>query len=140
MGLLSIATCLLAWMLDPARVDAPATDAESLQLEQVPGLVEHLDAHASPPDTIDPSSAPGETWRLVRHNGAWWYWLPSKRWVAWNQVRWVDPVDLPPPGWNPLFYVPQFDRPFPGVTLWTAEGLKVYAAGDQTAACLPQGD
>jgi len=32
----------------------------------------------------------GESWRFRKHNGKWWYWLPSKRWVVWNGRKWVD--------------------------------------------------
>lgn len=30
------------------------------------------------------------SWRYKRHNGSWWYWLPSKRWVVWSNNRWID--------------------------------------------------
>lgn len=31
-----------------------------------------------------------ETWRYRRHQGRWWYWLPSEKWVVWSGDRWVD--------------------------------------------------
>jgi hypothetical protein len=29
-----------------------------------------------------------ESWRYRRHNGQWWYWLPSEKWVYWTGDRW----------------------------------------------------
>jgi hypothetical protein len=31
----------------------------------------------------------GETWRFRQHQGLWWYWLPSNKWVYWTDGRWV---------------------------------------------------
>jgi hypothetical protein len=31
-----------------------------------------------------------DAWRYRRHNGLWWYWLPSERWVVWIDGAWVD--------------------------------------------------
>jgi hypothetical protein len=33
-------------------------------------------------------SRPGESWRYRRHDGQWWYWLPSEKWVYWTGDRW----------------------------------------------------
>ena len=34
---------------------------------------------------------PGDQrWRYKFHNGAWWYWLPSDRWVYWSDGAWVN--------------------------------------------------
>lgn len=38
------------------------------------------------------ATAPGETWRFRRHQGQWWYWLPSKKWVVWNGDQWGAPA------------------------------------------------
>lgn len=27
--------------------------------------------------------------RYRRHNGRWWYWLPSNRWVVWQNNAWT---------------------------------------------------
>ncbi len=35
--------------------------------------------------------AAGDAWRYKQHNGQWWYWLPSNRWVVWTDGRWMDP-------------------------------------------------
>ena len=32
------------------------------------------------------------SWRYRNHNGTWWYWLPSNRWVVWSNNAWVDYV------------------------------------------------
>jgi hypothetical protein len=34
-------------------------------------------------------SQPGESWRYRRHNGQWWYWLPSEKWAVWSGDRWT---------------------------------------------------
>jgi len=34
------------------------------------------------------SSSTGEAWRFRWHNGQWWYWQPSNRWVYWSNDRW----------------------------------------------------
>jgi len=50
-------------------------------------------ASAAPADVGDRGATPaatGEKWRYKRHNGQWWYWLPSNKWVYWNDGRWVD--------------------------------------------------
>ena len=31
----------------------------------------------------------GETWRYRKHQGMWWYWLPSDSWVYWTDGKWV---------------------------------------------------
>ena len=30
------------------------------------------------------------SWRYKHHNGTWWYWLPSNRWVVWSNNSWID--------------------------------------------------
>lgn len=46
------------------------------------------------PATATGVTAPDETWRFRRHQGRWWYWLPSEKWVVWNGERWVSPPAL----------------------------------------------
>jgi hypothetical protein len=41
-------------------------------------------------ETPQPTSSTGEAWRFRRHDGLWWYWLPSERWVYWHEGQWVD--------------------------------------------------
>ena len=31
----------------------------------------------------------GETWRYRQHDGLWWYWLPSNKWVYWTDGHWT---------------------------------------------------
>lgn len=31
-----------------------------------------------------------DPWRYTFHNGEWWYWLPTNRWVYWRDHRWND--------------------------------------------------
>jgi hypothetical protein len=31
------------------------------------------------------------SWRYKYHDGRWWYWLPSERWMMWENGRWIDP-------------------------------------------------
>lgn len=33
-----------------------------------------------------------DAWRFVRHEGRWWYYLPSGKFVYWNGTTWVNPV------------------------------------------------
>jgi hypothetical protein len=28
-------------------------------------------------------------WRYVWHEGRWWYWMPSNRWMVWTDSRWA---------------------------------------------------
>ncbi len=40
----------------------------------------------------DAAAAPAsksETWRYRQHQGLWWYWLPSNKWVYWTDNHWV---------------------------------------------------
>ena len=37
-----------------------------------------------------PGGKLAEKWRYRRHNGRWWYWMPSKRWAVWDDNRWID--------------------------------------------------
>ncbi len=42
---------------------------------------------------------PKEQWRYTFHNGEWWYWLPTNRWVFWRGSRWnaYDPTTYASP-------------------------------------------
>ena len=35
------------------------------------------------------ASQPSDSWRYRRHDGLWWYWLPSEKWVYWTGDRWT---------------------------------------------------
>ncbi len=51
--------------------------------------------NSSPPTSAAPTTddaakaQSGETWRYRRHQGLWWYWLPSNKWVYWTDGKWV---------------------------------------------------
>lgn len=36
----------------------------------------------------------GDSWRFVRYNNQWWYYLPSNQWLVWNGGRWIAPAEL----------------------------------------------
>ncbi len=59
-----------------APVPAPSGSATSA----APGA-----AGATAPDA---AAASADAWRFRRHNGQWWYWLPSNKWVVWNGTKW----------------------------------------------------
>ena len=45
---------------------------------------------SSPPAQAGSASPTGaDAWRYKRHDGLWWYWLPSNSWVYWTDGKWV---------------------------------------------------
>jgi hypothetical protein len=42
------------------------------------------------PTVIFPSNYPREDWRLVFHQGRWWFWTPEATWLYQERGRWVD--------------------------------------------------
>jgi hypothetical protein len=38
----------------------------------------------------EPADIADNSWRFKNHNGTWWYWMPSNRWVYWSNGSWVD--------------------------------------------------
>jgi hypothetical protein len=64
-----------------AQDDAPAPEA-------VPELVV---PDSSTPSADSATAADANQWRYQQHDGRWWYWLPSNRWVVWSDGRWVAP-------------------------------------------------
>ena len=66
----------------PASV--PASSAGQAPEGQASG------GQANGADAEKPASpSTGDTWRFRWHNGQWWYWQPSNRWVVWNNGRWI---------------------------------------------------
>ncbi len=58
----------------PPPVSAPRpSDATAAEVDA---------AHATSPEA-------SQRWRFKRHQGLWWYWLPSDRWVYWTGDKWV---------------------------------------------------
>jgi hypothetical protein len=47
------------------------------------------DSAAATGQTAGAEKSQGETWRYRKHQGLWWYWLPSNKWVYWTDGRWV---------------------------------------------------
>jgi hypothetical protein len=37
-----------------------------------------------------PAGYPAEDWRLVQHEGRWWFWTPEQTWMYFNGGRWND--------------------------------------------------
>jgi hypothetical protein len=37
-----------------------------------------------------PAGYPTEDWRLVQHDGRWWFWTPEQTWMYFNGGRWND--------------------------------------------------
>ena len=76
-ALLILAGANQGWADNPVDVKPhegdPATEAK----------VTSDDAKGSSPDSS------GERWRFKRHQGLWWYWLPTNKWVYWTGDRWV---------------------------------------------------
>jgi hypothetical protein len=35
-----------------------------------------------------PTGYPAENWRMVEHNGRWWYWSPQESWLYFNDNSW----------------------------------------------------
>jgi hypothetical protein len=71
-ALVALAVCAgAAWAQDSGKA-AAANDARP-QADQAAG--------AEQPQ--------GETWRYRKHQGLWWYWLPSNKWVYWTDGHWV---------------------------------------------------
>jgi hypothetical protein len=47
------------------------------------------DSAATSSQAAPAEKSQGETWRYRQHQGLWWYWLPSNKWVYWTDGRWV---------------------------------------------------
>ncbi len=62
-----------------SRIDRSNSEPAAVQQEAIPT-----------PATESSAVATDNAWRYRNHNGAWWYWLPSNRWVQWSNGAWVD--------------------------------------------------
>ncbi len=65
-----------------AHSAAQAADADNGSLVQATKLNE-------PAANQSNTSQPDQSWRYRRHDGQWWYWLPSEKWVVWTGDRWT---------------------------------------------------
>jgi hypothetical protein len=88
--------CLLgAIFACQALAQDPAPKA--VKAEELPAPAAAAPAVAAPdprvPATPAPTPAPEQdaanAWRFKQHEGRWWYWLPSNRWVYWQNSAWV---------------------------------------------------
>jgi hypothetical protein len=77
-----------------ALVSARVVTARAADPEELPKPAAVDDAAAAPAakdaaqDSTEPAAPAGEKWRFRRHQGLWWYWLPSEKWVYWTGSEW----------------------------------------------------
>ncbi len=76
-------SCLLLGSISLVRAD-----------EEKPKAAEPSAAAAQPADTSAKAPVKENSWRYRRHDGRWWYWLPSEKWVVWSDGKWTpyDPA------------------------------------------------
>jgi hypothetical protein len=69
-----------------ALADEPAAPSSE------PAAAAHDESADAPAQS--PEKTGGEKWRFRQHQGLWWYWLPSEKWVYWHGGKWVpyDPA------------------------------------------------
>jgi hypothetical protein len=88
--LLSLAVRAAAGSEAEVTVDEPA--GPLLNGEVLPDV---NSIESQPADEAAPSARSAarddNQWRYRQYEGRWWYWLPSNRWVMWQDGRWVDP-------------------------------------------------
>ncbi len=81
--LLAVSTSAIALAFGrPAPADEPTS---------TPAAAAQADSEQAPIQTPDTQSTNpgGEKWRFRQHQGLWWYWLPSEKWVYWHEGKWV---------------------------------------------------
>lgn len=59
-------------------MEAQQLSPENQQLQATPGGT-----------TYDVADATANDWRMVQHNGRWWYWTPNNSWLYRNGDRWT---------------------------------------------------
>jgi len=59
-------------------MDAQQTSPEGQQVQASPGGT-----------TSDMDDATADDWRMVMHNGRWWYWTPNNSWLYRSGDRWM---------------------------------------------------
>ena len=82
---------VVAALLFSALAVADESAAGSPATSETPVATSASDTH--PTDGAAPATN-DEHWRFKRHNGQWWYWLPSEKWVVWSGQEWVDPAQV----------------------------------------------
>lgn len=63
--------------------------AACFALPLVPGAASTAAEPSAGEATEKAPASQDELWRFKRHNGRWWYWLPSNSWVYFQNDRWV---------------------------------------------------
>ena len=72
-----------------AIVMSVASSALAAQASDAPvGQSPPTATSAEPAAVSAAGSQSGESWRFRRHDGLWWYWLPSEKWVYWTDGHW----------------------------------------------------
>lgn len=78
-------------------------------------------------------SADDNRWRYRQHDGHWWYWLPSNRWVVWSDGSWIDPpmhtIESGPIDGSQYHSAPQYDAPSPAARLLQPRPRSWYFTG-----------
>jgi hypothetical protein len=62
---------------------------DSSQAASATGAQPHGDSAAATSQAAGQENPQGETWRYRKHQGLWWYWLPSNKWVYWTDGHWA---------------------------------------------------
>lgn len=70
-------------------VDAQQIVPQSQQVQATPGGT-----------TYDLADATANDWRMVMHNGRWWYWTPNNSWLYRSGDRWKAYVPRKAPQYN----------------------------------------
>lgn len=70
------------------RVQRLEAQLEQAQAQAGTTQVEQGSAALAP----TPATVVDNSWRYRQHNGTWWYWLPSNRWVYWSNGAWTNYV------------------------------------------------
>jgi hypothetical protein len=83
----------------PPAVDDPVGRIENRldQIERRLGEQSAPGAPAAQQATGDAAAVDTVNSRYRYHDGVWWYWLPSNRWVYWSNGAWVDFVPTTQP-------------------------------------------
>ncbi len=68
---------------------------EAIPYREAPRVRTEIAGEAVPAPRADEIPSPAaqrddQTWRYRWHEGHWWYWLPSERWVYWDGGRWNE--------------------------------------------------
>jgi hypothetical protein len=120
-------------------VQNAVAEEEAAARDKGPSSSAAPDKSAASDDARDLAAKPkGESWRYRRHNGRWWYWLPSEQWVFWTGSEWTkyDPKTFATYG-SPRAYSysgsgsysttqPSGNRGFWGPVIYNRYGVRQY--------------